>query len=140
VKLLHELLETLAVLRPASEGTLAELLDAIPSPTLRDAQLVVISTRPLNLGEEAERSKRLSGTSARNLLGRAAVLNAAQGELTDLFQYGGGTARTMLEHRLSSAEQDRLSSQEDRRRSVTSGEGVADPAAGSHSDDGRTPL
>jgi uncharacterized protein (DUF58 family) len=123
VKLLHELLAMLAVMRPASEGSLAELIDAVPASTLRDAQLIIISTRPLNLAEEAERSTRLSGTTARSLLARAAVFNAAQGELSDLFQYPGGTARTVLEQRLSSAEQDRLSSQEDRRRGLTSAEG-----------------
>ena len=40
----------------ASEGGLAELLDVLPPVVLREAILIVVSTRPLNLLEEAERS------------------------------------------------------------------------------------
>jgi hypothetical protein len=118
VKLLHELLQQLAVLRPATEGNLAELVDALTTTTLRDSLLVIVSTRPINLAEEAERSTRLAGAACRNILGRAVVLNAAQGDLSDMFHYARSTSRTLLEQRVSSAEQDRLSSQEERRRSV----------------------
>lgn len=86
VKLLHELLEQLAVLRPNSEGGVAELFDAMPPAMLRDALLVVVSTRPINLVEEAEKSSRLSGGSARGLLGRVSLFNAAHGDLASLFQ------------------------------------------------------
>ena len=120
VKLLHELLQQLAVLRPATEGTLAELIDALPAPSLRDSLLIIVSTRPLQLAEEAERSKRLAGTSARTLLARAIVLNAAQGELTELIQDAGSSSRNLLEQRVSSADQERLTSQEQRRRGLTS--------------------
>jgi hypothetical protein len=113
---LHELLEQLAVMRPATEGTLAELIDALPPTTLRDSLLVIISTRPLNLAEEAERSTRLAAASARNLLSRTIVLNAAQGELADLFQFAGSTSRNLLEQRVSNADQERMTSQEERRR------------------------
>ena len=71
VKLLHELLERLALLRPATEGTLAELIDALPASSLRDSLLIIVSTRPINLAEESERSSRLTGSPARNLLSRA---------------------------------------------------------------------
>ena len=81
VKLLHELLEQLAVMRPATEGNLAELIDALPGTTLRDSLIIIVSTRSLNLAEEAERSSRMATASARNLLGRAILLNASQGEL-----------------------------------------------------------
>jgi uncharacterized protein (DUF58 family) len=118
VKLLHELLEQLALLRPATEGSLAELIDTLPATSLRDSLLVIVSTRPINLAEEAERSARLAGSSSRNMLSRAIVLNAAQGDLADLIQDVGSTSRTLLEQRFSSAEQDRISSQEDRRRGV----------------------
>ena len=40
VKLLHELLEQLAIMRPASEGGLAELFDVMPPAVLREALLV----------------------------------------------------------------------------------------------------
>lgn len=87
VKLLHELLEQLAVLRPSTEGSLSALFDSLPPVTLREAILVVISTRPINLIEEAEHSARLSGASSRGLLGRVVLLDAARGSLSDLIQY-----------------------------------------------------
>jgi uncharacterized protein (DUF58 family) len=120
VKLLHELLERLALLRPATEGTLAQLIDTLPMSSLRDSLLIIVSTRPVNLAEEAERSSRLSGSSSRSLLSRALVLNAAQGELAELIQDAGATSRILLEQRFSTAEQDRFSSHEDRRRGVPS--------------------
>ena len=116
VKLLHELLEQLAILRPASEGGLADLLDTLPPAVLREAILIIISTRPLNLLEEAERSSRLSGAAARSLMGRVILLNATQGDLIPLFQTGEATTQNILQHRLSSAIQERLSSQDQRRR------------------------
>ena len=48
--------------------------------------MVIISCRPLNLIEEAERSSRLSGATARSLLGRVLLLNSTQGDLVPLFQ------------------------------------------------------
>jgi len=123
VKLLHELLERLAVLRPAAEGTLAELIDILPATALRDSLLFIVSTRSINLAEEAERSARLAGSSSRNVLARAVVLNAAQGELSELIQDAGSTSRMLLEKRFSSADQERFSSQEDRRRGVQSADG-----------------
>jgi uncharacterized protein (DUF58 family) len=122
VKLLHELLEQLAVLRPASEGGLAELFDYMPPSILREAILVVVSTRPLNLLEEAERSSRLSGAAARSLLGRVFLLNATQGDLAPLFEPAEATTSNLLQHRLSSAIQERLSSQGQRRRGSTAEE------------------
>lgn len=87
VKLLHELLEQLAVMRPSSEGTLSTLFDALPPATLREAVLVVVSNRPVNLIEEAERSARLSGAAARGLMNRALLLDASNDELSDLIQF-----------------------------------------------------
>jgi uncharacterized protein (DUF58 family) len=88
VKLLHELLEQLAVMRSSSEGQLSTLLDALPPASLRDAILVVVSTRSLNLVEEAERSLRLSGAAGRGLSGRVIQLDASRGDLADLVQFG----------------------------------------------------
>jgi len=127
VKLLHELLEKLAVMRPVSEGGLAELFDVMPPAALREALLVVISTRPLNLIEEAERSSRFSGTSARSLLGRVVTLNSTQGDLAPLFQVAEDSSRDLLEQRTSSAIQERLSTEEHRRRGQSSDDG-AEPA------------
>ncbi|MHB1556407.1 MAG: DUF58 domain-containing protein, partial [Isosphaeraceae bacterium] len=109
VKLLHELLEQLAMLRSTSEGNLAELLDALPPALLREAIIIVVSTRPLNLLEEAEKSRRLMGTAARGIAGRISLLNAAQGDLVPLFQAAENTTRNILQHRLSSAIQERRS-------------------------------
>lgn len=118
VKLLHELLEQLAVLRPTHEGRLAELFDALPPATLRDALLIVVSTRPLNLMEEAERSTRLSSTSARGPLGRAVLLNAGRDELDGLIQFDEPDPLRPLERRPSSNEADRIDARapEGRRR------------------------
>jgi hypothetical protein len=97
VKLLHELLEQLAVMRPATEGTLAALLDALPPASLRESILVIISTRPVNLLEEAERSARISGGSARGLMSRAVLLDASRGDLSDLIQFGESPSTTALQ-------------------------------------------
>jgi uncharacterized protein (DUF58 family) len=131
VKLLHELLEQLAMMRPASEGGLAELFDVMPPAVLREALMVIISCRPVNLIEEAERSSRLSGSSARSLLGRVLVLNSTQGDLAPLFQLADNSTRDILQHRLSSAVEERRSSQGQRRRTaageITSAEGHRSP-------------
>jgi uncharacterized protein (DUF58 family) len=92
VKLLHELLEQLATLRPSSEGQLSSLFDVLPPSALREAVLVIVSTRPINLIEEAERSARLSGGAARGLMGRVIVLDASKGDLADLVRYGESSA------------------------------------------------
>jgi uncharacterized protein (DUF58 family) len=120
VKLLHELLEQLAMMKPTSEGGLAELFDVMPPAALREALLVIVSTRPLNLIDEAERSSRFSGNSARSLLGRVLTFNSSQGDLASLFQFGDDTTRDFLQQRLSSAVQERLSTEESRRRGLSS--------------------
>jgi uncharacterized protein (DUF58 family) len=97
VKLLHELLEQLAVMRPAAEGTLAALFDALPPAILREAILVCVSTRPVNLLEEAEHSARLSGGSARGLMGRVALFDASRGDLDDLVQFAESPTQTALQ-------------------------------------------
>jgi uncharacterized protein (DUF58 family) len=122
VKLLHELLEQLAMMRTATEGGLAELFDVMPPAVLREALMVVISCRPLNVIEEAERSSRLSGASARSLLGRLLLLNSAHGDLEPLFQIASASTRNILEHRLKSKVEARQSSPGQRRRDEGSGE------------------
>ena len=112
-------------MRPASEGGLAELFDVMPPAVLREALMVIISCRPFNLIEEAERSSRLSGASARSLLGRVLLLNSTQGDLAPLFQLADASTATSCEHRLSSAVQERLSSPGQRRRGGGSDEVAA---------------
>jgi uncharacterized protein (DUF58 family) len=101
VKLLHELLEQLAVMRSSAEGTLAALFDAVPPSTLREAILMVVSTRPINLIEEAERSARLSGGSARGLLGRVILFDASRGDLNDLIQFADSASSSTLGRRVA---------------------------------------
>ncbi len=97
IKLLHELLEQLAVMRSSTEGTLSALFDVLPPATLRESILIVISTRPLNLNEEAERSARLSGGAARGLVGRIHLLDATRGDLDNLIQFTEVPSATLLE-------------------------------------------
>ncbi len=92
VKLLHELLEGLAVLRPSPEGQVSALLDALPPAIMREAMIVLISTRPVNLAEEAEKTTRLAGASARGLIGRILRLDASRGDLDDLIAFDGRPA------------------------------------------------
>jgi uncharacterized protein (DUF58 family) len=101
VKLLHELLEQLATIRPSTEGGFSALLDVVPPSALRESYLVVVSTRPINLIEEAERSARLSAASLRGLLGRVTLLDASKGELADLIKFGDQKSGATPARRLS---------------------------------------
>jgi uncharacterized protein (DUF58 family) len=100
VKLLHELLEQLATMRPSSEGQLSTLFDVLPASTLWKAILVIVSTRPINLVEDAERSVRLTGASGRGLLGRVIQLDASRGDLADLVQYTETLSASTLPRRV----------------------------------------
>jgi uncharacterized protein (DUF58 family) len=95
VKLLHELLEQLAVMRPATEGQLSSLFDVLPPGAVRDSLLIIISTRPIHLLEETERSARFSGAVGRNLLSRVLLFDASRGDLADLVQYGGRSSTAL---------------------------------------------
>ena len=86
VKLLHEMLEQLATVRASPDGKIASLLDVVPPSTLRESILIVVSTRSLNLFEEAEKSTRLPGAAIRGLMSRVSLLDASKGDLADLFQ------------------------------------------------------
>lgn len=115
VKLLHELLEQLAVMRPSTEGALSSLFDILPPATLREAVLVVVSTRSVNLNEEAERSARLSGASARGLLGRVVLLDASRGDLADLIHFAADSASAGMPRRDPSDPNDHRAAQDGRR-------------------------
>ena len=84
-RLLHEVLEVLTTLRGGSEGTLAALFESLPPAIIRDAMMVVVTTRPINLAEEASRSARLTEAAGRGLANRLLVLDAARGELAPYF-------------------------------------------------------
>ncbi|MDX2039281.1 MAG: DUF58 domain-containing protein [Isosphaeraceae bacterium] len=87
VKLLHETLEQLAILRPVNEGSLAGLLDALPPVTLREALIVIVSTRSINLNEEAEKTTRLSGGASRGLVGRVTLFDGSRTDLSEFIQF-----------------------------------------------------
>lgn len=143
VKLLHELLEQLAKMRPSTEASLSSLFDILPPATLREAVMVVVSTRPINLIEEAERSARLSGSSSRGLLGRVIMLDASRGDLIDLVQYGDISTSTNLTRREPvsvSAERSAAASvsrEAKRQEPILDTPGAAGPAAGSFEQNGR---
>ncbi|GAC1467465.1 MAG: hypothetical protein NVSMB9_09100 [Isosphaeraceae bacterium] len=99
VKLLHELLGQLAISRASTEGSLSSLLDILPPSILREAFLVVVSTRPVNLIEEAAQCARISGTSARGFLSRVVVLDVSRGDLADLVRYTGPSSAAALNRR-----------------------------------------
>jgi hypothetical protein len=84
-------------MRPATEGSLAALFDALPPASLRESVLIIVSTRPINLLEEAEHSARLSGGAARGLLGRVILLDASRGDLADMIEFAESPSATALE-------------------------------------------
>jgi uncharacterized protein (DUF58 family) len=88
VKLLHEMLESLAVLQGSADGQLSALFDALPPAALREALLVIVSTRPVNLAEEADRSSRLAEASLRGLASRIMTLDVSRGDLDGLIDFG----------------------------------------------------
>ncbi len=107
VKLLHELLEQLAILRPAPEGSIASLLDALPPAILRESILILVTNRQVNLFEEAEKTSRLAGGAARGLMGRVVLLDASRGDLDDLVQFvHAAPAETLTRRDLPSGERD----------------------------------
>lgn len=87
VKLLHEMLGPLAVMRGTAEGRLSDLIDLMPAPMLRDALVVVVSTRPVDLSEEAGRSERLAEAALRGLASHSLVLDTSKGDLDPFIQF-----------------------------------------------------
>jgi uncharacterized protein (DUF58 family) len=90
IRLLHELLEALALLRPTPEGHVGGLLDVMPPAMLRDAMILIVSTRSINLAEEYERSTRLNESTGLRLTGRTLLLDASRGDLEQYIRFDGG--------------------------------------------------
>jgi uncharacterized protein (DUF58 family) len=99
VKLLHEMLDQLATIRPAQEASISSLFDIMPASTLRESYLIIVSTRPINLVEEAGKSIWLSGAALRGLMGRVTLLDASKGDLADLIKFdkNGGSSKSRRE-------------------------------------------
>lgn len=87
VRLLHEILESLAVMKPNHELSIHELLDTLPAATLREAIFVVVTTRPVHLAEEAAKSERLRSAASRGLANRLVLLDASRGDLAGLVEF-----------------------------------------------------
>lgn len=86
IKLVHELLEQLAVLKGSPEGRLSSLLELIPPTSIREAYLIIASTRPVNLSEQIHRAARAPSAWLRAALQRALVLDASRGDLAEYYQ------------------------------------------------------
>jgi uncharacterized protein (DUF58 family) len=87
VRLLHEVLESLAMMKPNHELSLHQLLDIMPAVTLREAIFVVVTTRPMQLAEEAAKSERLRNATGRGLSNRLILLDVSRGELDGLVEF-----------------------------------------------------
>jgi uncharacterized protein (DUF58 family) len=87
-KLLHQMLESLALLKSAADGKLAPLLDSMPPATLRGAMIVIVTTRRIDLAEELARSSRLGdGSMASRVAGRIILLDVSRGDIDGLIQF-----------------------------------------------------
>jgi hypothetical protein len=95
IKLLHQLLDQLSVLRPVSEGHVHQLFDALPPATLRQAFVVIVSTRAINLADEVEQSARLAAAPGRGLAGHILMLDVSRGDLSDLIRFSEGLSPTL---------------------------------------------
>lgn len=94
VRLIHQFLTRLALLRGISEGSVGAVFDVMPPALLRDAMLIIVSTRPISLADELERSARFAQNQGRGIaLGRVILLDASRGDLKPLIDYGDGTPR-----------------------------------------------
>lgn len=93
VRLLHEMLESLATIKPNHELSLYQLLDILPPATLREAIFVVITTRPVVLADEAQKSDRLRSAAGRGLSNRIVMLDVSKGDLAGLVEYGSDSMR-----------------------------------------------
>ncbi|MFM1801242.1 MAG: hypothetical protein RJA81_594 [Planctomycetota bacterium] len=93
VRLLHEMLESLATIKPNHELSLHQLLEILPPATLREAIFVVITTRPVVLSEEANKSVRLRNAAGRGLTGRMVLLDVSKGDLEGMVEYENQSQR-----------------------------------------------
>jgi uncharacterized protein (DUF58 family) len=87
VRLLHEMLESLATMKVNHELSLFQLFDILPPATLREAIFVIVTTRPLEIAEEAARSDRLNAAAGRGLMNRMVLLDVSRGDLKGLVEY-----------------------------------------------------
>jgi hypothetical protein len=90
IKLLHELLESLALMQSSQDGELGALIDLVPPHVLREALVVIVTTRPLSLQKEFERSQRLGkGSASARIAGRIILLDSSRGDLDELIRFQG---------------------------------------------------
>jgi hypothetical protein len=87
VRLLHEMLESLATVKVNHELSLHQLFDILPPATLREAIFVIVTTRPIEIAEEAAKSDRLRAAAGRGLVNRMVLLDVSRGDLEGLVEY-----------------------------------------------------
>lgn len=88
VRLLHELLELLALTHGSPEGKLVSLFEALPPPVVRDALIVIVTTRHVDLEQELKQSARLAEATMRGLGARVHLLNVTRGDLEGYVDFG----------------------------------------------------
>ena len=59
----------------------------MPAVTLREAIFVVVTTRPMQLADEAAKSERLRNATGRGLSNRLILLDVSRGELDGLVEF-----------------------------------------------------
>lgn len=104
VRLLHEMLESLATVKVNHELSLHQLFDILPPATLREAIFVIVTTRPIEIAEEAAKSDRLRAAAGRGLANRMVLLDVSKGDLEGLVEYEEvqAAAETVSQVRLDS--------------------------------------
>jgi hypothetical protein len=97
VRLLHEMLTCLATIKPNHELSIHQLMEIMPPATLREAIFIIVSTRPMQWGDELSKSERLRSASGRGLAHRIVFLDASSGVLDDLLEFDRRGSGTRLE-------------------------------------------
>ena len=90
-RLMHELLTTLSTLQSTASGQVSALMETIPPAMVRDSTIVLVTTRPIDLNAESQRSTKIADGHLREFTSRLLILNARNGDLTPYFEHHGPT-------------------------------------------------
>jgi hypothetical protein len=91
------MLTCLATIKPNHELSIHQLMEIMPPATLREAIFIIVSTRPMQWGDELSKSERLRSASGRGLAHRIVFLDASSGVLDDLLEFDRRGSGTRLE-------------------------------------------
>jgi uncharacterized protein (DUF58 family) len=92
VRLLHEVLELLATMRGSPEGKLAGLFESLPPAIIREAVIVLVSTRHVELNDALRGSPLLTEASMRGLTSRLHLLDVSRGDLDPYIEFTNTTS------------------------------------------------